>query len=82
MLRYGERGVVDRTVLVELLVHVLHLDDYAATGVCGAVHVEDGAALMLARTQVLTVLERDIGDDTLAGKKGIEKAYQQFLVEF
>ena len=55
LLTDGESGVVEAAVLEELLLAALHLHQELLTVLVLAVHVEHGAAVGLARAQVLGV---------------------------
>ena len=78
---YGECGVVYGAVFEELLIHVLHLHDEFLALVVLAVHIEDGTSCVIALAELLGVEVRYVPDVLLAVEHGVQKTYEQLLVE-
>ena len=81
LLTDGKGGIEQRAVFEELLVHVLHLHDEFLALVVLAVHIEDGTSCVIALAELLGVEVRYVPDVLLAVEHGVQKTYEQLLVE-
>ena len=77
---YGERGIIERPVLEELLEGVLHLNDELLTVFRLAIDIEDCLACRRPVPQMLAVQMHDVLNHLLAVEQAVQEVYQQVLV--
>ncbi len=81
LLADGKGGIVNRAVLEELLVDVLHLHDKLLAAVVLAVNVEDGTARVQTVAELLGVQVSNVAHVLLAVEYGVQKTHKEFFVE-